>query len=270
MSDQIRIIEANELLKLPPDPDRLLVQVTSPEVYANAHLPGAVLVTPPELVCGVPPATGKLPSPDQLTQLFTRLGYREDLEIVVYDDEGGGWAGRLAWTLDIIGHRRWTYLNGGMHAWASAGGPFEQQPNQATATEVNLTLDAGPIAEIADVLAAMEDDHQAIWDVRSQEEYLGLRQAAARVGHIPGAVNWDWMYLKNPADAMRLNPGIKDKLAELGLADKRLITHCQTHHRSGLSYMVGRLLGLDIRAYHGSWSEWGNRDDTPIELTQTP
>jgi thiosulfate/3-mercaptopyruvate sulfurtransferase len=45
-----------------------------------------------------------------------------------------------------------------------------------------------------------------------------------------------------------------------------VITHCQSHHRSGLSYMVGRLLGFaNIRAYHGSWGEWGNRDDLPIE-----
>ena len=57
-------------------------------------------------------------------------------------------------------------------------------------------------------------------------------------------------------------------LTHLGIADKRIITHCQTHHRSGLSYMVGRILGLDIRAYHGSWSEWGNHPETPIELPQ--
>ena len=47
--------------------------------------------------------------------------------------------------------------------------------------------------------------------------------------------------------------------------DKRVITHCQTHHRSGLTWLIGQSLGYDIKAYHGSWSEWGNDPDTPIE-----
>ena len=268
MTDQVNIIEATELQARLPEPNLLLVQVTSADVYASAHLPGAVLVTPGELVCGIPPATGRLPEASQLVELFSRLGYHPNLDIVVYDDEGGGWAGRFAWTLDVIGHRRWTYMNGGMHAWAQADGEFEQTINTPAPTEVTLEIDLAPIAEIEDVLEAIEDSTQAVWDVRSAEEYRGQRQAAARVGHIPGAINWDWMHLKNPSDAMRLNPDIAATLAELDLADKKIITHCQTHHRSGLSYMVGRLLGLDIRAYHGSWSEWGNRDDTPIELPQ--
>ena len=269
MSDQVSIIEATELadqISAGSRPNLLLLQVTSPEVYAAAQLPGAQLVTPADLVCGIPPATGRLPELAQLEQLFSRIGYSRDADIVVYDDEGGGWAGRLAWTLDIIGHRSWTYLNGGMQAWAAAGFAFDQNTAPASTTEVNLTIDQAPIAEIDDVLATIEDAAQVVWDVRSQEEYVGLRQAAARVGHVPGAINWDWMYLKNPQDDMRLSEGILDHLASLGISDKSIITHCQTHHRSGLSYMVGRLLGLDIRAYHGSWSEWGNREDTPIEV----
>jgi thiosulfate/3-mercaptopyruvate sulfurtransferase len=65
---------------------------------------------------------------------------------------------------------------------------------------------------------------------------------------------------------LRVISDLEALLAEHGISGKGgIITHCQTHHRSGLTYMLGRLLGLDIRAYHGSWSEWGNREDTPIE-----
>jgi 3-mercaptopyruvate sulfurtransferase SseA len=73
--------------------------------------------------------------------------------------------------------------------------------------------------------------------------------------------------LKDPDRATRLVESLPALLAEHGVDPTRpVITHCQSHHRSGLSYMVGRLLGFaNIRAYHGSWGEWGNRDDLPIE-----
>jgi thiosulfate/3-mercaptopyruvate sulfurtransferase len=73
--------------------------------------------------------------------------------------------------------------------------------------------------------------------------------------------------LKDPERATRLVEDLPALLAEHGVDPARpVITHCQSHHRSGLSYMVGRLLGFaSIRAYHGSWAEWGNRDDLPIE-----
>ncbi len=65
---------------------------------------------------------------------------------------------------------------------------------------------------------------------------------------------------------LRIRSDIADLLDSIGIsADKKIITHCQTHHRSGLTYLVGKLLGLNIMAYHGSWSEWGNDPDMHID-----
>ena len=122
----VHAIQPEDLKTRLDDPKLLLLQVTSLETFAQAHIPGAVCITPQELVCGVPPATGKLPDDAQLKKLFSNIGYSTDAKIVVYDDEGGGWAGRLGWTLDVIGHRTWDYLDGGMHSWARAGLPFAQ------------------------------------------------------------------------------------------------------------------------------------------------
>lgn len=261
----VNAINPAELNSRLADDNLLLLQVTSAETFLQAHIPGAICVTPRELVCGVPPATGRLPELDQLTALFQRIGYHPESQVVVYDDEGGGWAGRMGWTLDVIGHRQWDYLDGGLHSWAAAGLPLEQGEGQAPTPNpaLSLNIDVQPIAEIEDVLATIDDPDQLVWDVRSREEYLGQKQASARLGHIPGAVNYDWLLLKDAQQ--NLNQAAHAKLAELGLGeDKAIITHCQTHHRSGLSYMWGRLQGWNIRAYHGSWAEWGNRQDTPI------
>lgn len=262
-------------LDLPAAPDVVLVHVADARAYVAAHLPGAVLVEPRELIHGEPPAAGRLPDPARLEALFGALGHRPELHYLVYDDEGGGWAGRFVWTLEVIGHRRWSYLDGGLHAWHGLGRPLEAGPPPArpgSAQPLRLTLEPGPRAQLADVRAAIGDPEQLIWDARSPEEYRGEKSGARRAGHIPGARNLDWLRLMDPARERRLVADLPELLARHGIdPDKRIITHCQTHHRSGLSYLVGRLLGFrDIRGYDGSWGEWGNRDDTPIVTGSEP
>lgn len=261
----VEVLEPDAVADL-PETDTLLVQVTSRALFEQAHIPGAVLIEPAELVCGIPPASGKLPSAAQIAATLSRVGYQPEQRIIAFDDEGGGWAGRLFWTLDVIGHYDWAYLDGGLHAWHAAGLQLAQGFSSPAPAELcEITIDTAPIAEIADVMAAIDDADSVIWDVRSAEEYAGLRSGSARRGHIPGAVNLDWELLKDVNRQLRLIDNLDELAASLGLLQaEQIITHCQTHHRSGLSYLVGRLLGLNIKAFHGSWAEWGNDPNTPI------
>ena len=266
------VLSAAELAsRLAQEEDLLVVQVTSRQVFDAAHIEGSHCVEPAELVSGVPPATGRLPDVERLGRLYGRLGLDADRQVVTLDDEGGGWAGRLAWTLDVLGRRDWIYLDGGLHAWHQSGLPLVAGPPAAPASDaaadVRVSVDVAPIAEAEDILERLDDPDLTVWDCRSLEEYTGQRVTAARAGHIPGAVHLDWLELMQRDRGLCLIDDIAGLLERRGIGPQQdVIAHCQTHHRSGLAYMVARLLGFPrIRAYHGSWAEWGNRPDTPVE-----
>ena len=82
----------------------------------------------------------------------------------------------------------------------------------------------------------------------------------------PGAINCEWTSMMDPANGLRIREDAQAQLKQMGLdQNTSIITHCQSHHRSGFTYILGKLLGFDIKAYDGSWSEWGNHPTTPVE-----
>ncbi|MGI9321937.1 MAG: sulfurtransferase, partial [Pseudomonadales bacterium] len=180
------IIEPAQLAKQLDDNNLLIVDLCQEKNWLQHHLPGAVHVHPAELVSGMKPATGKLPDKQRLEALFSRLGYEPGKHLVAYDDEGGGWAGRFIWTLDVIGHAMSSLLNGGLIAWANEGFPMTAEVIEPAPTKVNITLSDAVVAEKEDLLAAIGRDDTIIWDARAPEEWAGAKVAAARGGHIPG------------------------------------------------------------------------------------
>ncbi|PCJ12940.1 MAG: thiosulfate sulfurtransferase [Gammaproteobacteria bacterium] len=271
------VIEPEQLSALLSERDDLIiVDLCQRSVYAQVHVPGAIHVDPSELTLGEQPAPGKLPSEERLNALFSRLGLSADKTVIAYDDEGGGWAGRLIWTLDMIQHKNYAYLNGGIHAWIKSGMPTEQTINngntdQDPAQQYKLSaLAEQPSVDKDYLLNNLDHSALKIWDARSEEEYLGLRSYAQKAGHIPGAVNYEWTQAMDRNNQLKFRDLkiIREELAALGIigdSTQEIITHCQTHHRSGYTYLLGKVLGFDnIRAYPGSWAEWGNASDTPV------
>ncbi|WP_027966438.1 sulfurtransferase [Halomonas halocynthiae] len=259
------------LIENPNCPDLLIIDVPmKADSYAQGHVPNALFLDHSRLLRGEGDIPNDVPNIDALSALFSSLGLTRDTHVIAYDDEGGGWAGRLLWTLELIGHQRYSYLNGGIHAWRASELPLSTQPHTPTPSNYQADI-INPTVNIerAELQDRLYEADLAIWDARSQEEFNGHKGNNKHLGHIPGAVNMNWTDVMDKDNHLRIR-GYAELISELeamGLTpDMEVATHCQSHHRSGFTWLVGRALGFNkIRGYAGSWNEWGNRDDTPIE-----
>ncbi|HSC74838.1 MAG TPA: rhodanese-like domain-containing protein [Pseudomonadales bacterium] len=267
------IIEPSELHTNLAIANLLIVDLCNAEKYHAGHIPGAIHVNTADLIAGSKPAPGLLPTAEQLSAVFSRIGLTPDTHVVCYDDEGGPWAGRLIWTLDVIGHKNYSFLNGGKTAWVADGFPLQTKENFPQSAPLRqLNIDKHFIADAEEILAQLGEKNFLVWDVRSLDEYTGEKAFSARGGHIPGAIHCEWTTLLDANRALRLRTDLADYLQEKGITpDKNIVTHCQTHRRSGLTYLAAKSLGYrNIRAYPGSWSEWGNADNLPVKNGALP
>jgi thiosulfate/3-mercaptopyruvate sulfurtransferase len=263
------IIEPEELETLLGNPAVVIVDLCKPKQYAAAHIPGAHFVNYPEIVHIEKPVMGLLPSAEQFSKLVSSLGITADTHVVVYDDEGGGCASRFIWTLHVFGHTRTSLLNGGLYSWANEGHPLTQEVPEKKASDYQLTNTGQFTVDSDYIMQHLDDEHTALLDARSLPEYNGSKVFASKGGHIPGAKHYEWTDAMDRAHNLRLLPHneIQQKLDQLGLTkDREIIAYCQSHHRSAFSYVMLRALGYDdVKGYPGSWSDWGNRLDTPVE-----
>ncbi|WP_417598107.1 sulfurtransferase [Oceanospirillum sp.] len=249
----------------------LVIDVScSRESYDNGHIPGAIFLDYRRLFNGHSPVPNKLPTQEQLSLLFSELGLNRDTHVVAYDDEGGGWAGRLLWTLDVIGHARYSYLNGGILAWRADGKAQDQEESLPQASHYQAEyINLHERIELDELKSKIGTEDFAVWDSRSRGEYEGTSSKAERAGHIPTAIHYEWTEAMDKENGLRIRDmaEIITELQTKGLnIDQEIATYCQSHHRSGFTWLLGKILGFkQVRAYDGSWNEWGNRSDTPIE-----
>lgn len=271
------LIDAEQLVPHLGNDKLRIVDLSRASVYDQLHLPHALHLKPKFLVRQDEQATGLLPDVEGLQELIRYLNISPEHHVVVYDDEGGAWAGRLIWNLHCLGFENTSLLNGGIHAWLAAGLPTTSEVEQFKPVRALVQVDQAKIQqyriEYTELLEKVQSSQVQLWDCRTEDEYTGLRLAARRGGHIPNALHFEWSTALNRENHLRLHPleRTQQRLEQLGFnLNEPVVVYCQSHHRSGLAYILGRLLGWNIQAYDGAWSEWGNRLDSPIITGEMP
>jgi len=247
----------------------------NPDLYDEGHIPGAVKLHWRDDLQD--PIERDLIEKDAFEQLMAARGISNDTTLVVYGDKNNWFAAYAYWYLKIYGHQDVRILDGGRQKWIDEGRELTAEaPSPAAGSYKAADRDESIRVYRDDVLAELEAKGIALVDVRSPQEYSGElmappgyeQEGASRTGHIPGAQSIPW------AQAVRDDGTFKgaDELRELYggkdvTPDKEVRAYCRIGERSAHTWFVLReLLGYEnVKNYDGSWTEWGNLVDVPIE-----
>lgn len=256
---QVRIVESNE--------DYLL--------YDTGHIPGAVKVD--WFTTLQDPLRRDFLSIEAFERLCSSLGIGNDMTIVFYGDKSNWFATYAFWLFRYYGHENLRIMNGGRAKWVQENRPMTKDvPNYPQTSYVARQPDLGIRAFRQDVFRHLEKKMPLV-DVRSPKEYSGEllhmpnypQEGATRGGHIPGAVNIPWSLAVNETDStFKSADELRQLYAGAGLSpDKEIIAYCRIGERSSHTWFVlTYLLGYEnVRNYDGSWTEWGNLVNAPIE-----
>ena len=247
----------------------------NPDLYDEGHIPGAIKLHWREDLQD--PVERDLVEKDAFEQLMGSRGISNKTTLVLYGDKNNWFAAYAYWYLKIYGHEDVRILDGGRQKWID-------ESRELTTDEPQVSPASYSARERDETIRARRDavretiGRDALVDVRSPQEYSGEliaapgyeQEGAQRAGHIPTAQSIPWAQAVKDDGTFKSADELRELYGAKGITPDRSVTaYCRIGERSAHTWFVLReLLGYeDVRNYDGSWTEWGNLIDVPIEKT---
>ena len=247
-----------------------IVDIRKAEDYAAGHIPGALNYPYSELQVENNGVKGMIPPGENISAKLSSLGISPEDTIIIYDHIKNLWSTRLLWTLEVYGHEDARMMDGSWGVWSAEGKTVSTESPSISSTSYKFTKakNESLIIDMAAVQASIDDNSSVVLDTRSADEYAGRDVRANRGGHIPSSINVEWVQNVDGEGKFLPASDLKSLYASANInSDLDIYTLCQTAVRATHSWFVlTDLLGYeDVSVYDGSWTEWGNDENTPID-----
>jgi thiosulfate/3-mercaptopyruvate sulfurtransferase len=250
--------------KITGNEDLLLIDTRPFVEYLDGHIQGAINIDLFQFHWLDTSIRGVRDFEYQCRILLSNIGIKTNQEVIFYDNISGMSSARGVWLLLYFSHKKVSLLDGGFARWKKEGYPIDTKTNLFSPTRFVGKPDRSVLATFDEVKTSARKKNSTIVDARTKQEFQGIHVRAARAGHIPSALHIDW--------EENLEGGsfkTKEKLSKLYSKipkDSNVVTYCQGGYRAANTFVALRILGYkNIKMYLGSWGEWGNKLELPIE-----